>query len=56
MTADDNTEDEPTLDDLRLLVREIKKFRQMGDTEIIQGARGALLRVLHCSTQRLRKT
>ena len=52
----DHDPEPATLDDLRLLINEIKKFRQMGDTKIVPEARGALLRVLHASGKRLLRT
>ena len=48
--------DEPhTIDDLRLLIREIKKFWLMGDKKVIAEAEKALWRVLRNSAKRLRK-
>ena len=52
----DHDPEPATLDDLRLLIKEIKKFRQMGDTNILPEARAVLLRVLHASGKRLLRT
>ena len=52
----DHDPEPATLDDLRLLINEIKKFCQMGDTKIVPEARAALLRVLHASGKRLLRT
>ena len=51
----DHDPEPATLDDLRLLIKEIKKFCQMGDTKILPEGRAALLRVLHASGKRFRQ-
>ncbi len=49
-------DDEPrTIDDLRVLVREIKKFWMMGDNEVIADAERVLVQCLHRSAKRLTK-
>ena len=48
-------DDQPSIDDLRLLVKEIKSFWQMGDNTIVPEARTALWRVLRRSAKRLRQ-
>ena len=52
---DDESEEPPTIDDLRVLLREIKNFRHSGDNEIIPEARTALLAILHRSAKRLQQ-
>jgi hypothetical protein len=46
---------EPTLDDLRMFIRQIKLHVQLGDEQIIGEARQALLAVLGGSAERLLK-
>ena len=46
-------DDPPTIDDLRVLVREIDQHEQMGETDIVRRARSALLRLLRASNKRL---
>ncbi len=49
-------EDAPrTIDDLRVLIRVIKKHWMMGDNEIIADAERVLVQCLHRSAKRLRK-
>jgi hypothetical protein len=52
---DIDDEDQPTIEDLRLIIAEVKKFWQMGDIEIVRLSRDALLRVLLGSPKRIRK-
>ena len=52
---DDDYDENGTIADLRLLVREIKKYWLMGDNQIITEARGALLDVMFKSEKRLQK-
>lgn len=46
---------EPTLDDLRLIIREIQMCVDLGDEQVIKEARDALLAVFGGSAARLKK-
>ena len=52
----DETDEPRTIEDLRVIIKEIDKFWQMGDNKIIPEAERALWRVLHTSGKRLRKS
>ena len=52
--AHHDSDDEPaTIDDLRVIVREIRQCQQLGDAAVVGEARTALLRVLLTSAARL---
>ena len=48
-------DDDHSIKDLLVLVREIGEFWQMGDNKIIPETKRALLRVLHASAKRLQR-
>ena len=51
----DENKDPPTMDDLRVILREIKNLWHAGDNKIIAEARTALLEILHRSAKRLQQ-
>jgi hypothetical protein len=55
LNIDPAEEELRTIEDLRVLIGEIKKFWLMGDRHIIADAERALWRVLHSSAKRLSK-
>ena len=52
--TDDDEDDQPlSIDDIRVIVKEIKDFWHLGDNDILSDARHVLLEVLHRAAKRM---